>query len=91
VAHLDHLAALLRLARVWADDDQDRARALDGLPDVSQVGGPRVGLGPVIAALRLDDDDQDGLAGRGVGDGDDRVGGELGRDDRVQAAITLRD
>jgi hypothetical protein len=85
MAHRDDLAAFLRFPGVGADDDEDGARAAGGLPDVGEVGGPGVGLGPVVAALRLDDDDQDGLPGRGVGDGDDRVGGELGRDDRVQA------
>ncbi|MGH3168956.1 MAG: hypothetical protein ACRDN0_24135 [Trebonia sp.] len=85
VAHSDDLAALVGLAGVGADHEQDRRRALDRLPDDRQVSGPGVGLGPVVTALRLDDDDQRGGFGRPVGDDHDRVGRELRGHDRVQA------
>jgi hypothetical protein len=84
-AHSDDLAALVGLARVGADHEQDRRPALHGLPDDRQVRRPGVDLGLVLAALRLDDDDQGRGTGRPVGDHDDRVGSELSRDHRVQA------
>jgi hypothetical protein len=69
---------------VWTDDDEDSPGTLDRAADVGDIGRPGVLLIGVIAALRLDDDREGGLAGRRVVEGDDGIGGEFGGDDIVQ-------
>ena len=70
-------AAFLALGGVGADDDQDDAGALGRAADVGDVSGPGVLLVNVRAALRLDDDHEDGVAGPRVMEGNDGVGREI--------------
>jgi hypothetical protein len=84
------LAAFLAFGGVRTDNDQDGAGTLGRAADIGDVGRPGVLLIEVRAALWLDDDDEDGLAGPRVVEGNDGVGGELRRDDVVQVGRAER-
>ncbi len=80
------LTAFLALGGVWTNDDEDGTGALGRAAHIGDVGRPGVLLVNVRAALRLDDDHEDGLAGPRVVEGDDGVGRELRGDDVVQVS-----